>query len=84
VQGGVRREVAVKTCRDSLSDDQKAKFLQEASTMKHYNHPNIVQFIGICSNASEILIVMEYLPGTVILNCRFISLIVCVLHCMVD
>ncbi|XP_064471563.1 tyrosine-protein kinase Fer-like isoform X2 [Ornithodoros turicata] len=56
-------EVAVKTCRVSLPDDHKKKFLQEGRILKQYDHPNIVKFIGICVQKQPIMIVMELVPG---------------------
>ena len=38
--------VAVKTCKVTLPDEQKKKFLQEGRILKQYEHPNIVRFIG--------------------------------------
>jgi len=56
--------VAVKTCRSTMDDEIKKKFLQEARILKQYNHPNIVKFIGIASQREPVMIVMEYVPGT--------------------
>ncbi|KAK7078536.1 hypothetical protein SK128_006415 [Halocaridina rubra] len=56
-------EVAVKTCRVTLPDEQKKKFLQEGRILKQYDHPNIVKFIGICVQKQPIMIVMELVPG---------------------
>lgn len=36
-----KNEVAVKTCRMTLPDEQKRKFLQEGRILKQYDHPNI-------------------------------------------
>lgn len=55
--------VAVKTCRDSLSEEMKKKFLQEAHILQQYSHPNIVRFIGIASQKHPVMIVMEYVSG---------------------
>ena len=38
--------VAVKTCKVTLPEEQKKKFLQEGRILKQYDHPNIVRFIG--------------------------------------
>ena len=56
-------EVAVKTCREKLSDDQKKKFLQEGRILKQYDHPNIVKLIGIAATKHPVMIVMEYVAG---------------------
>ena len=44
--------VAVKTCKVTLPDEQKKKFLQEGRILKQYEHPNIVRFIGKSSCSS--------------------------------
>uniref|UniRef100_U5EPN0 Tyrosine-protein kinase n=1 Tax=Corethrella appendiculata TaxID=1370023 RepID=U5EPN0_9DIPT len=58
-----KKEVAVKTCRMTLPDEQKRKFLQEGRILKQYDHPNIVKLIGICVQKQPIMIVMELVPG---------------------
>lgn len=56
-------DVAVKTCKVTLPDEQKKKFLQEGRILKQYDHPNIVKLIGICVQKQPIMIVMELVPG---------------------
>ncbi len=56
-------EVAVKTCRETLSEEMKRKFLQEGRILKQYDHPNVVRFIGIGAQKTPVMIVMEYVPG---------------------
>ena len=55
--------VAIKTCKETLSDDMKKKFLQEGRILKQYNHENIVRFIGIAATRQPVMIIMEYVPG---------------------
>lgn len=55
--------VAVKTCRVTLPEDHKKKFLQEGRILKQYDHPNIVKLTGICVQKQPIMIVMELVPG---------------------
>ncbi|XP_055615873.1 tyrosine-protein kinase Fer isoform X1 [Toxorhynchites rutilus septentrionalis] len=55
--------VAVKTCRMTLPEEQKRKFLQEGRILKQYDHPNIVKLIGICVQKQPIMIVMELVSG---------------------
>ncbi|XP_033921850.1 tyrosine-protein kinase Fes/Fps isoform X2 [Melopsittacus undulatus] len=55
--------VAVKSCRETLPAELKAKFLQEARILKQYNHPNIVRLIGVCTQRQPIYIVMELVQG---------------------
>jgi len=63
-QGG---RVAVKTCRSSDLQDLD-KFLKEAEILKQYDHPNIVQLIGICAEKEPVYIVMEFMPGGAFLD----------------
>ncbi|XP_012286395.1 tyrosine-protein kinase Fer isoform X1 [Orussus abietinus] len=58
-----KTDVAVKTCKVTLPDEQKKKFLQEGRILKQYDHPNIVKLIGICVQKQPIMIVMELVPG---------------------
>lgn len=58
-------QVAVKTCRENMSEDVKRKFLQEGRILKQYNHPNIVKFIGIAAQRHPVMIVMEFVSGAV-------------------
>ncbi|XP_037909618.1 tyrosine-protein kinase Fer isoform X1 [Hermetia illucens] len=63
-----KQDVAVKTCRMTLPEEQKRKFLQEGRILKQYDHPNIVKLIGICVQKQPIMIVMELVPGGSLLN----------------
>ncbi|XP_071747461.1 LOW QUALITY PROTEIN: tyrosine-protein kinase Fer-like [Lepeophtheirus salmonis] len=65
---GKNMSVAVKTCKITLPEEQKKKFLQEGRILKQYDHPNIVKFIGICVQKQPIMIVMELVPGGSLLN----------------
>ncbi|KAK3734269.1 hypothetical protein QZH41_008856 [Actinostola sp. cb2023] len=55
--------VAVKACKENVSELVKQKFLSEAAILKQYDHPNIVKLIGICSDREPVYIVMELMPG---------------------
>uniref|UniRef100_A0A8C4QPF3 non-specific protein-tyrosine kinase n=1 Tax=Eptatretus burgeri TaxID=7764 RepID=A0A8C4QPF3_EPTBU len=55
--------VAVKTCRENLPQDMKQKFLMEARILRQYDHPNIVQLIGVCTQRHPVYIVMELVSG---------------------
>lgn len=63
-----KTEVAVKTCRMTLPEEQKRKFLQEGRILKQYDHPNIVKLIGICVQKQPIMIVMELVSGGSLLS----------------
>ncbi|KAL1453201.1 hypothetical protein WDU94_007366 [Cyamophila willieti] len=56
-------DVAVKTCRVTVPEEQKRKFLQEGRILKQYDHPNVVKLIGICVQKQPIMIVMELVGG---------------------
>ncbi|XP_054163853.1 tyrosine-protein kinase Fer-like [Oppia nitens] len=60
--------VAIKTCKTNLPDQQKCKFLAEGRILQQYNHPNIVQLIGICVHKQPVMIVMELVEGGSLLN----------------
>lgn len=57
------QEVAVKTCRVALPEEQKRTFLQEGRILKQYQHQNIVRLIGIAVQKQPIMIVMELVSG---------------------
>nr|XP_018904229.1 PREDICTED: tyrosine-protein kinase Fer isoform X2 [Bemisia tabaci] len=57
------QEVAVKTCRVTVAEEHKRKFLQEGRILKQYDHANIVKLIGICVQKQPIMIVMELVHG---------------------
>jgi len=60
--------VAAKTCKTTLPEEQKKKFLLEGRILKQFDHPNIVKFIGICVHKQPIMIVMELVPGGSLLS----------------
>ncbi|XP_073239264.1 tyrosine-protein kinase Fer-like isoform X2 [Porites lutea] len=55
--------VAVKSCKESVSETVKKKFLAEAEILKQYDHPNIVKLIGVCADREPVFIVMEFMPS---------------------
>ncbi|XP_015674096.1 tyrosine-protein kinase Fes/Fps isoform X2 [Protobothrops mucrosquamatus] len=60
---GSNTPVAVKSCRETLPNELKTRFLQEAGILKQYSHPNIVRLIGVCTQKQPIYIVMELVKG---------------------
>ncbi|XP_013407368.1 tyrosine-protein kinase Fer [Lingula anatina] len=62
------KEVAIKTCKETLNEDQRKKFIQEARILRQYSHKNIVQFVGIAAQKQPVLIVMEYVEGGALLT----------------
>lgn len=51
-----QRKVAVKTCKSTVPDP--SRFLEEAETLKEYDHPNIVQLIGTSPEEIGLLFVL--------------------------
>ncbi|XP_072782329.1 protein-tyrosine kinase 2-beta isoform X3 [Taeniopygia guttata] len=58
---GERLDVAVKTCKEDCSPENREKFLSEAVLMKKLDHPHIVKLIGIAEDEPT-WIVMELYP----------------------
>ncbi|KGL88329.1 Protein-tyrosine kinase 2-beta, partial [Charadrius vociferus] len=58
---GERVNVAVKTCKQDCSPENKDKFLSEAVLMKKLDHPHIVKLIGIAEEEPT-WIIMELYP----------------------
>uniref|UniRef100_A0A672GL24 non-specific protein-tyrosine kinase n=1 Tax=Salarias fasciatus TaxID=181472 RepID=A0A672GL24_SALFA len=50
--------VAVKTCKNSTSDSVREKFLQEALTMRQFDHAHIVKLMGVITE-NPVWIIME-------------------------
>ena len=44
---GSTREVAVKTLKPGLSENDRVRFLQEAAIMGQFNHPHVVKLYGV-------------------------------------
>ena len=49
-------DVAVKTIKGNSSEEEKIKFMQEASLMGQFVCPNIVRIHGICLDNSDVSI----------------------------
>lgn len=52
-------EVAIKTVK--AGNMSSSDFLQEASIMKKFRHPNLVALYAVCSKEEPIFIVTEYM-----------------------
>ena len=61
--------VAVKSCKQNVSQVVKVKFLAEAEILKQYDHPNIVKLIGVCAEKEPVFIGNYFFVGPV-LNCH--------------
>ena len=44
---GATKELAVKTLRPELPEEEKVRFLQEAALMGQFSHPNVVKLYGV-------------------------------------
>ena len=44
---GTTKELAIKTLRGELPEEEKVRFLQEAAIMGQFSHPNIVKLYGV-------------------------------------
>ena len=44
---GTTKEVAVKTLKADLSENDRVRFLQEAAIMGQFNHPYVVKLYGV-------------------------------------
>lgn len=57
--------VAVKSCKQNVSQVVKTKFLAEAEILKQYDHPNIVKLIGVCAEKEPVFIGWYFLVSPV-------------------
>ena len=44
---GATKELAIKTLRAELLEEEKVRFLQEAAIMGQFSHPNVVKLYGV-------------------------------------
>ena len=44
---GATKELAIKTLRAELPEEEKVRFLQEAAIMGQFSHPNVVKLYGV-------------------------------------
>lgn len=56
-------QVAIKCIPRRRRDIKEDKVRREISTMASLRHPNIVQYVGFCTSAMHLLIIMEHVPG---------------------
>uniref|UniRef100_A0A8D0GVA5 non-specific protein-tyrosine kinase n=1 Tax=Sphenodon punctatus TaxID=8508 RepID=A0A8D0GVA5_SPHPU len=59
---GERISVAVKTCKQDCTPENKEKFMSEAVLMKNLDHSHIVKLIGITEDDAPTWIIMELYP----------------------
>ena len=51
-------EVAVKTLKKGCEERDKVKFLQEATIMAQFKHPNVVTLYGVVSSGGPVSVFM--------------------------
>ena len=44
---GATKELAIKTLRAELPEEEKVRFLQEAAIMGQFFHPNVIKLYGV-------------------------------------
>jgi serine/threonine protein kinase len=65
LQVGLNREVAIKRVLGAAQDPEVAGGLQaEARLLARLNHPHIVRVYELLTEGADVLMVMEYVPGT--------------------
>ena len=58
-EGGVK-EVAVKTMENGASEEQRIKFLQEATIMGQFNNPYIITIYGVLTSSQPVSVSCMY------------------------
>ena len=66
--GPKRTLVAVKTLHEGAAAQTQNDFLQEALLLKQFDHPNVLRLIGVCSDVTPWLIVLEHCPHSDLRN----------------
>jgi len=56
-------EVAIKQLLDVDDKDMHKYIEREMATLRDMRHPNVVQFMGLSRNVTDVYIVTEYIPG---------------------
>jgi len=56
-------EVAIKQLLDVDDKDMHKYIEREMATLRDMRHPNVVQFMGLCRNVTDVYIVTEYIGG---------------------
>ena len=72
---GGTKELAIKTLRTELPEEEKVRFLQEAAIMGQFSHSNVIKLYGVVTigdpvstmsymHACTLVILSKYLPYT--------------------
>ena len=51
---GATKELAIKTLRAELPEEEKVRFLQEAAIMGQFSHPNVVKLYGVVTEGEPV------------------------------
>lgn len=54
--------VAIKTCKELMSDKQRDQFMKEAKLMLNYIHRNVARLYGVVADKPPLMLVMELCP----------------------
>ena len=57
---GATKELAVKTLRAELPEEEKVRFLQEAAIMGQFSHPNVVKLYGVVTVGEPVSCIYGY------------------------
>lgn len=52
--------VVIRILDSSATDEERLKFLEDASFYKHGSHPNILCLVGRCFESIPLLLIQEY------------------------
>ncbi|XP_074596553.1 uncharacterized protein LOC141851689 isoform X1 [Brevipalpus obovatus] len=62
-QPGAQVKIAVKTLREGFSDKERNGFIKEARMMANFQHPHILQLLGVCIDPEWNAIILELMEG---------------------
>ncbi|VDM39896.1 unnamed protein product [Toxocara canis] len=60
---GKKVEVAIKKLKGLMTKKQRAIFMKEAKLMRRFNHPNIVNLLGVAPQEDPVMILLELCPN---------------------
>uniref|UniRef100_A0A0M3KG29 non-specific protein-tyrosine kinase n=1 Tax=Anisakis simplex TaxID=6269 RepID=A0A0M3KG29_ANISI len=56
-------DVAIKKLKGLMTKRQRAVFMKEAKLMRRFNHPNIVNLLGVAPQEDPVMIILELCPN---------------------
>ena len=57
---GASKELAIKTMRADLLEEEKVRFLQEAAIMGQFAHPHVVKLYGVVTVGDPVSCTLSY------------------------